>query len=136
VVLLAKKLSPTLETTVRSLGAADPEAVVGVVVAAMVLLPESFAAVRAARADLLQTSLNLALGSALASIALTVPAVAAVSMILGTPIALGLAPKELVFLGVTLLVAVLTLGGGRVTVLQGAVHLMILAGFLFMVVVP
>ena len=136
VVLLAKALSPALEASVRALGAAQPSAVVGVVVAAMVLLPESLAALRAARANRLQTSLNLALGSALASIALTIPAVAAASLWLGQPLVLGLDMKELVLLLLTFIVATLTLGGGRVTVLQGAVHLVILAMFLLIVVVP
>jgi Ca2+:H+ antiporter len=80
--------------------------------------------------------MNLALGSALASIGLTIPAVAVVSVVLGTPLALGLEPKEEVLLALTLLVSVMTLGTGRTTVLQGAVHLVILAAFLFLAVVP
>jgi Ca2+:H+ antiporter len=80
--------------------------------------------------------MNLALGSALASIGLTIPAVAALSVVLGTPLALGLGPKEQVLLALTLLVSVMTLGTGRTTVLQGVVHLVILAAFLFLAVVP
>ena len=136
VVWLAKALAPTLEAGVHQLGVAQPAAVIGVVIAALVLLPESLAAVRAARLDRLQTSLNLALGSAMASIALTVPAVVAVSLWLGTPLVLGLGGKEVAFLGLTLLVSTLTLGTGRTTVLQGAVHLVIMAAFVFLVVVP
>lgn len=102
----------------------------------MVLLPEGLAALRAARANRLQTSLNLALGSALASIGLTIPAVAAVSVLLGTPLALGLGPKEEVLLALTVVVGVITLGTGRTTVLQGIVHLAIFAAFLFLAVVP
>ena len=136
VVLLAKLLSPALEASVRALGAPEPAAVVGVVVAALVLLPESLSAVKAARANRLQTSLNLALGSALASIALTIPAVAATSLWLGQPLELGLETKDLVLLLLTFMVAGLTLGGGSATVLQGAVHLVILALFLLLVVVP
>jgi Ca2+:H+ antiporter len=83
-----------------------------------------------------QTSLNLALGSALASIGLTIPAVAVVSIVLGQPLALGLGPMETVFLALTLLVTVITLGTGRTTVLQGVVHLVIFAAFLFLAVVP
>ena len=116
VVLLAKLLSPALEASVRALGAPQPASVVGVVVAALVLLPESLAAIKAARADRLQTSLNLALGSALASIALTIPAVAAASLWLGQPLELGLDMKELVLLLLTFLVAGLTLGGGSATI--------------------
>jgi Ca2+:H+ antiporter len=93
-------------------------------------------AIRAARADRLQTSLNLALGSALASIGLTIPAVAAVSIGLGHELVLGLAPKDEVLLTLTLFTSVLTLGTGRTTVLQGAIHLTILAVFLFLAVVP
>lgn len=136
VVWLAKGLAPTLEAGVRQLGAPQPAAVIGVVIAGLVLLPESLAAVRAARLNRLQTSLNLALGSAMASIALTVPVVVAVSLRLGTPLVLGLGGKELTFLALTLLVSTLTLGTGRTTVLQGAVHLVIMAAFAFLVVVP
>lgn len=136
VVWLAKSLAPSLEAGVRALGAPAPAAVVGVVVAALVLLPESLAALRAARIDRLQTSLNLALGSALASIALTIPAVTAVSLWLGEPLILGLGGKEEALLALTFLVSALTLGIGRATVLQGAVHLVIFAAFLFLVVVP
>ena len=134
VVGLAKALSPAMEAGLNAAGA--PKAVIGVVIAALVLLPEGLAAVRAARADRLQTSLNLALGSALASIGLTIPAVAAVSIALNQPLTLGLEPTEQVLLALTLLVSVLTLGTGRTTVLQGAVHLVILAVFLFLAVVP
>jgi Ca2+:H+ antiporter len=84
----------------------------------------------------LQTSLNLALGSALASIGLTIPAVAVVSIAIGQPIALGLEPKEIVMLSLTLIVSVITLGTGRSTVLQGVVHVVIFAAFLFLSVVP
>jgi Ca2+:H+ antiporter len=134
VVGLAKALAPTVEATVAQLGV--PKSVVGVVIAALVLLPEGLAAVRAARADRLQTSLNLALGSALASIGLTIPVVAVVSIGFGLPLTLGLGAKEEVQLALTLLVGVITLGTGRTTVLQGAVHLVILAAFLFLAVIP
>jgi Ca2+:H+ antiporter len=134
VVGLAKALAPTVEATIAQLGA--PKSVVGVVIAALVLLPEGLAAVRAAQADRLQTSLNLALGSALASIGLTIPVVAVVSIGFGLPLTLGLGPKEEVQLALTLLVGVITLGTGRTTVLQGAVHLVILAAFLFLAVIP
>jgi Ca2+:H+ antiporter len=84
----------------------------------------------------LQTSLNLALGSSLATIGLTIPAVAAVSILLEHPLELGLAEKDEVLLAVTLLVSVITLGTGRTTVLQGIVHLVIFAVFLFFAAVP
>ena len=134
VVGLAKSLTPMLEIGVARLDV--PKAVVGIVIAALVLLPEGLAALRAARANRLQTSLNLALGSALASIGLTIPAVAVVSIVLRQPLELGLGEKDLVLLALTLLVGVITLGTGRTTVLQGIVHLVIFAVFLFFAVVP
>ncbi|MFA9439895.1 calcium:proton antiporter [Uliginosibacterium sp. sgz301328] len=134
VVGLAKKLSPVIEEAVVSAGA--PAALVGIVIAALVLLPEGLAAVRAAQANRLQTSLNLALGSALASIGLTIPVVAAIFIVTGQPLILGLEAKETVLLALTLLVSTISLSTGRTTILQGTVHLMIFAAFLFLSVVP
>lgn len=134
VVLLAKTLAPPIEAAVSAAGA--PIAIVGVIIAALVLLPESIAALRAALANRLQTSLNLGLGSALATIGLTIPAVAALSMMAALPIALGLDTKSTVLLFLTLIVSTLTLGTGRTTVLQGAVHLVIFAVYLFTTIVP
>jgi Ca2+:H+ antiporter len=134
VVLLAKALAPPIEAGVAALGA--PRSVVGVIIAALVLLPESVAAVRAALANRLQTSLNLGLGSALATIGLTIPAVAALSLAVSLPIALGLDSKSIVLLFLTLLVATLSLGTGRTTILQGVVHLVIFGVYLFTTVVP
>ena len=134
VVGIAKSLTPALETGIATLGA--PKTVVGIVIAALVLLPEGLAAFRAARVNRLQTSLNLALGSALASIGLTIPAVAATSLILHKPLALGLDVKEEILLALTLLLSVITLGTGRTTVLQGIVHLTVFAAFIFVAVVP
>jgi Ca2+:H+ antiporter len=134
IVGLAKVLTPAVELGVERLGL--PKAVVGIIIAALVLLPEGLAALRAARADRLQTSLNLALGSALATIGLTIPAVAAVSIAIGQPLELGLPEKEEVLLMLTLFVSVITLGVGRTTVLQGVVHLVIFAVFLFFAVAP
>jgi len=109
---------------------------VGVIIAALVLLPEGLASYRAAIANRLQTSVNLALGSALASLGLTIPAVASISLFLGKPLILGLDPKEEVLLAVTLVVSILTLGTGRTTMLQGVVHIIIFAVFLFLAVAP
>jgi Ca2+:H+ antiporter len=134
VVGLAKSLAPAIEAGVRAANA--PAAVVGIAIAMLVLLPETWAAVRAAAANRMQTSLNLALGSGLATIGLTIPTVAVLSLSIGLPLTLGLPPKEIVLLLLTLLVAVLTLGSGRATVLQAAVHLMLFAVFLFLAVVP
>ncbi len=134
VVLLAKTLSPTIEAAV--LGAGLPLTVVGVVIAALVLAPESLAAYKSARRNRLQTSLNLALGSALATIGLTIPSVAIVSLVLDLPLALGIDAKSMTLLALSLFVATLSLGTGRTTVLQGVVHLVIFAAYLFTTVVP
>ena len=134
VVGLAKTLTPAVETVIERLRA--PKSVVGVVIAALVLMPEALAALRAARANRLQTSLNLALGSALASIGLTIPAVAVLSIVLSQPLELGLNQRDEVLLALTLLVSVITLGTGRTTILQGIVHLVIFAAFLFLAFVP
>ncbi len=134
VVFLAKGLSPAIEGGVAALGL--PHATVGIVIAALVLAPEGMAAVRAARADRLQTSLNLALGSALATIGLTIPTVAIASLALGLPLALGVGAKEVVILTLSLFCASVVLGTGRTTVMGGAVHLVILAAYLFTAAVP
>ncbi len=105
-------------------------------IAALVLLPEGLAALRAAMANRLQTSLNLALGSALACIGLTIPSVAAVSAAIDRPLALGLEPKETVLLALTVVVSMLTLGMGRTNILQGIVHLVVLAAYLFLAFAP
>jgi Ca2+:H+ antiporter len=134
VIGLAKALSPAIENAVTSLGL--PATVIGIVIALLVLAPETWAALRAARADRLQTSLNLALGSALASIGLTIPTVAILSLALDRPLRLGLSPKDLVLLALTFAVGAITLGTGRTNVLQGAVHLLIFAAFVFLAIVP
>jgi Ca2+:H+ antiporter len=110
--------------------AGAPQAAVGVVIAGLVLLPEGLAAVRAARANRLQTSLNLALGSAMASIALTIPSVALMSLVTGRRLLLGLEGKETVLLALSVFVAALSLSTGRTTVLQGTVQLGIFAVYL------
>jgi Ca2+:H+ antiporter len=134
VVGLAKLLSPRIEGAVAWLQA--PKAVVGIVIAMLVLAPETWAAVRAARANRLQTSMNLAIGSALASIGLTVPAVVVASMWLDLPLVLGLEAKEMALLALSFLVGAITLASGRTSLMQGAVHLVIFAAFLFLALVP
>lgn len=134
VVGLTKMLSPTIEHAVEAANA--PRTVVGIVIATLVLLPETWAAVRAARADRLQSSMNLAVGSALASIGLTVPIVVLASIAFGLPLVLGLEPKGMAMLAVTFLVSAVTLGTGRTYLMQGAVHLVLFAAFLFLAFVP
>ena len=134
VVLLAKALGPSIEAGVAAMGA--PPALVGVIIAAVVLFPEGLAALRAARANRLQTSLNLALGSALASIGLTIPSVAIVSLATGWKLTLGIDIKATVILLLSLFVTAISLGTGRTTVLQGTVLLVIFATYLFTTIVP
>ena len=134
VVGLAKLLAPGIEAGVA--GAGLPHAVVGIAIALIVLLPETMSAVRAALARHMQTSFNLALGSALATIGLTIPAVAITAITLDLPLSLGIPPKELVLLSLTLLLTSMTLSGGRATVLQGVVHLVVFAVFVFLAMVP
>ncbi len=134
VVVIAEVLAPQTEMLLVMLKA--PKELVGLLVSFLVLMPEGFAAIRAARRNRLQTSLNLALGSALASIGFTIPAVAIISLFNGWTLALGLPPKESVLLGLALLVSSLSLNTGRTTVLQGAVHLTIFMVYVFTVVVP
>ena len=134
VVGLAKLLSPTIERLIMEAGA--PNAVIGIVIAMLVLLPETWAAVRAARADRLQSSMNLAIGSALACIGLTIPVVALGAIVFRFPLVLGLEPKDLALLVVTFLVSGMTLGLGRTYVMQGAIHLVLFAVFLFLAFVP
>jgi Ca2+:H+ antiporter len=134
VVGLGKALAAGVEAAVLQAGL--PQAVVGVIVGLLVLLPETGAALRAAMRNRLQIGLNLALGSALASIGLTIPAVALVSLWLEVPLVLGLAPKEIVLLVVTFLVCSLTLTTGRASLMQGAVHLVLFAAFVFLTLFP
>ncbi|MEU3448499.1 ionic transporter y4hA [Streptomyces thermolilacinus] len=130
VVGLAKLVSPTIESGVRTAGL--PTAVVGVVIALMVLLPETLAALRAARGGRFQTSLNLAYGSAIASIGLTVPTIALASVWLPGTLVLGLGPVHLVLLALTAVVSALTVVPGRATLLQSGVHLLLFAAFVFL----
>ena len=134
IVLLADALSPEVQRAVRGVGL--PIEFVAVVVAMLVLLPEGTASVRAARAGRLQTSLNLALGSAIASTGLTIPAIALFSFVLHAPIELGLAPEHMVLLTLSLFISALNFSTGRATVLQGTIHLVIFVVFLVIAAVP
>lgn len=134
VVLLAKALSPTIERMV--VGAGAPLALVGVIIAAVVLLPEGLAALTAARRNRLQTSINLALGSALASIGLTIPAVAIVCLIYDIHMVLGLDWKSMILLTLSTFVAMISLNYGKTNMLYGVVLLVNLATYVFMVIVP
>ncbi len=134
VVLLSKTLSPTIEAFVIEIGA--PKSLVGIIIATVILLPEGLAAYKAARKDRLQTSLNLALGSALASIGLTIPAVAVVSYFTGMTVGLGIDAKSTLLLGLSLFTVYLSLNSGRTNIQQGIVLLVLFATYLFTTVVP
>lgn len=134
VVLLAKALAPTIEDFVKFIHA--PHQLVGVIIASIVLLPEGLAAVRAARKNLFQTSLNLAMGSALASIGLTIPAVAILSLATGWTLFLGIDMKSTVLVLLALFVNAISLATGRTNVLQGVVLLVIFGVYLFTTAIP
>lgn len=134
VVGLAELLSPAIEAGVKAAGA--PKTVVGIAIAMLVLLPEGFAAVRASKANRLQSSLNLALGSALASIGLTIPTVAAIAIFFDLQLSLGISSLNMVLMYLSFFIGALTLAIGRTTVLQGVVHLIIFFEYLFLSLVP
>lgn len=134
VVGLAKALSPAIEAGVKAAGA--PKTIVGIAIALLVLLPESYAAVRASRANRLQSSLNLALGSALASIGLTIPTVAAIAIIFDLQLSLGISSLNMVLMYLSFFIGALTLAIGRTTLVQGVVHLIIFFEYLFLSLVP
>jgi Ca2+:H+ antiporter len=134
VVGLAKVESPAIEDAVTAIGA--PSSAVGVVIALLVLLPETIAAVRNARAGRVQASLNLSLGSAMASIGLTIPVIALVSIWLDGPLVLGLGATQIVLLSITAVVAALTILPGRATIQEGGVHLVLFAAYLVLAVRP
>ncbi len=134
VVGLSKILSPNIESTIAAFGA--PKTVVGIVIAILVLAPETLAAMNAAKINQLQTSLNLALGSGAASIALTIPAVSLYSIMYDKPLTLGLDPKGIVFLMLTFITAGLTFGSGKTTSLHGLIHLMIMISYLAISIMP
>ena len=134
VVLAAKAISPTIKGLLAHFDA--PAATLGILIAAIVLLPEGLAAMRAASNNRLQTSLNLAIGSAIATIGLTIPAVAVFTLAMGWPLVLGLDDKSVMLLLLTLFVASISLRTGRTTVLQGIVHLVLFAAYLFLSFVP
>lgn len=134
VVVLAKLLTPSLEIAMKAIGA--PKSAVALIIAGLVLFPEALASLKAATENRLQTSLNLALGSALASIGLTIPVVAAVALTFKMPLQLGLNSMEEVLLALTVVLGIITLGTGRTSILQGIVHLTVFAAFIFFALVP
>ena len=134
VVLLAKLVAVVINVGVSKLDA--PSSISGVIIALIVLTPESIAAVKAAQKNDLQKSLNLALGSSLATIGLTIPAIAAANLFLHTQLILGLDSVDQALVVMTLATAILTFGTGRTNVLFGFLHLVIFGTFLFLSFVP
>jgi Ca2+:H+ antiporter len=134
VVLLAKSVAGSIGAVVSAIGA--PVESVGLLVALLVLLPETVAALGAARRNELQKSLNLALGSSLATIGLTIPAVSILALVLKVPLELGVDMHDTVLLVLTFAVSIVTFGGGRTNILPGFVHLALFAIFVFLVFVP
>jgi Ca2+:H+ antiporter len=134
VVGLAKTESPAIEDAVEAIGA--PHSAVGVVIALLVLLPETLAAFRNAQHNRVQTSFNLAFGSAMASIALTIPAIAFASIWLDGPLVLGLGAMQIVLLAITVAVAALTVLPGRATLQEAGVHLVLFGSFVFLAFNP
>ncbi len=134
VVGLAKTETPAIEDAVDWMGA--PASAVGVIIALLVLLPESLAAYRNARRGRVQTSFNLAFGSSVASIGLTIPAIAVASIWIDGPLVLGLGSTQMVLLFITVVVASLTVLPGRATLMEGGVHLVLFAAFVFLAINP
>jgi len=131
IVLLSKQIAVPIDYGVRVFGA--PEAVIGFLVAALVLSPESLAALRAALANQMQRSINLLLGSVLASISLTIPAVLVIGLATDRTVILGLAPVDAILLVLTLALSTLTFASGRTNVLLGAVHLLLFLSYLMLI---
>jgi Ca2+:H+ antiporter len=134
VVLLAEELAAYVDHAIEHLGA--PAALGGLLIAGLILAPEALGALRAAWANHLQRSINICLGSALATIGLTVPAVLVIGLVTGRSVELGLDPLAITLLALTLLVSLITFASGHTNVLQGAVHLMLFLSYVFLTLVP
>jgi len=134
VVLLAKKFSLVVEAVGAMIGA--PSAFAGLLVALLILLPEGVSAIAAARKNDLQKSLNLALGSSIATIGLTIPAVGIATNLLDKQLVLGLSDRDTVLLLLTFFLSMLTFGTGRTNILFGLVHMVVFEVYVFMVFVP
>src|SRR5262245_4178620 len=127
-VILAKKLAVPLESGTRVLGA--PQALSGFLVGVLILSPEAMSAIKAAQRNQLQRSFNILLGSVLATIGLTIPAVLVIGLLTGKTVYLGLDAVNTILLLLVLAVSAVTLSSGRTNALQGAVHLLIFLAYL------
>lgn len=136
VVALSKQMAAGVEVGLAQFQLTDPDAVTGALVATAVLLPEGITAIAAARRNQLQLSLNLALGSVLATIALTIPAMAIISVIIDKPMVLGLDPADRSLLVLTFVLAILSFGTGKTNALNGVVHLILFCVYVMLLFVP
>ena len=136
VVFLAKRVAAGVEDGLRALEIQQGDAIVGALIAFLVLLPEALVAVRAAMRNELQRALNVALGSALATIGLTIPTVATISLLSGTQLILGLGGGDMVLLAMTLTLCIISFGTGRTTVLTGIVHLVVFVAYVLLIAIP
>ena len=134
--LLAEQAAIGLEDGLHGLEVGHTDAIIGAFIATLVLMPESASAIKAAWGNELQRSLNIALGSACATIGLTVPVVAAAGLVTGRPITLGLGQGDTVLLVIALATSVVSFGTGRTTLLTGLVHLVVFLAYLLLIVVP
>jgi len=136
VVILAKRVAAGVEDGLKALQIEQGDAIVGALIAFLVLLPEALVAIRAAMRNELQRALNVALGSALATIGLTIPTVATISLLTGTELILGLGGGDMVLLAMTLTLSIISFGTGRTTVLTGIVHLVVFVAYLLLIAIP
>ena len=136
VVALSRHVAAGVETFLGQFELADPDAVKGALLAALVLMPEGISAVRAAARNHLQHSLNIALGSVLATIALTIPAMAAISIYIGKPMVLGLDPEDRTLMVLTFVLCILSFGTGRTNALTGIIHLIVFGVYVMLLFVP
>ena len=136
IVLLTEQLASGIEEGLTALQVAQSDAIIGAFIATLVVMPEAVSAIRAALKNELQRSLNVALGSACATIGLTIPAVAAASLATGRALTLGLNSGDMVLLILALSVSIVSFGTGRTTILTGLVHLVVFVAYLLLIVVP
>lgn len=136
VVALSRHVATTFEQFLSNFPLQDPDAVTGALVATIILLPEGITAVRAAARNHLQHSLNIALGSALATISLTIPAMAAISVIIGRPMVLGLDTEDRTMLLLTFVLSILSFGTGKTNALNGVIHLIVFFVYVMLLFMP
>lgn len=136
VVLLAERVAAGAEAGLAAIGVQRPDAIIGALIAALLLFPELLSAVRASLKNQLQRSINVLMGSALATIGLTIPAVAVVCLISGRELTLGLVARDEVLLILALTLSIVSFGTGRTNVLSGLVHLVVFFAYVLLLVIP